>query len=121
MYMGTLRSHCDDYCGLPIGNLAPDTVDPRVVQMSAFGCKVDMAIALRGVTAQGASKLIFWAGQVAAEPHRGQPARATRPLGQGANIYRSRQTHSYRGAEANTGLSGCSLLYRLQMMQKFFG
>ena len=37
--MGTLTSHCDDYCGLPIGNLAPGTADPRVVQMSAFGTK----------------------------------------------------------------------------------
>ena len=46
MYMGTLRSHCDDYCGLPIGNLAPDTVDPRVVQMSAFGTKRTSLVAL---------------------------------------------------------------------------
>ena len=36
---GPFRSHCDDYCGLPIGNLAPDTVDPRVVRMSAIGTK----------------------------------------------------------------------------------
>jgi hypothetical protein len=39
MYMGTLRSHCDDHCGLAIGKLGPDTADLRIVRMSAIGTK----------------------------------------------------------------------------------